>query len=51
MYDYGNVQPLQLAEEFTFYPDTLNLRARWPVGDVKINYKKQEPLDLLEFKY
>ncbi len=35
-YAYGSVKPLQYAEEFKFYPDTLNLRARWPVGDIVI---------------
>ncbi|MEJ5349959.1 MAG: Ig-like domain-containing protein [Melioribacteraceae bacterium] len=33
-YTFGSVNPFKFAEEFKFYPDTLNLRARWPVGDV-----------------
>ena len=33
-YTFGSVYPFKYAEEFKFYPDTLNLRARWPVGDV-----------------
>lgn len=37
-YDVGSVKPLIYAEKFTFYPDTLNLRARWPVVDVSIEY-------------
>lgn len=36
IYSYGKVKPFQYAEEFKFYPDTLNLRARWPVGDVNL---------------
>lgn len=35
-YSFGKVYPFQYAEEFKFYKDTLNLRARWPVGDVVI---------------
>lgn len=37
-YDAGSVKPFSFAEKFTFYPDTLNLRARWPVVDVSIEY-------------
>ncbi|MBS3944425.1 MAG: hypothetical protein KGZ42_02930, partial [Melioribacter sp.] len=37
-YDAGSVKPLVYAEKFTFYPDTLNLRARWPIVDVSIEY-------------
>lgn len=37
-YDPGSVKPFVFAERFTFYPDTLNLRARWPVGDIIIGY-------------
>ncbi len=36
-YTFGKVDPLEFAEEFSFYPDTLNLRARWPVGDIEID--------------
>lgn len=39
-YDYGSVKPFSYSEEFKFYPDTLNLRARWPVGDVNISFQK-----------
>ena len=39
IYDIGKIQPFKYSEDFTFYPDTLNLRARWPVGDVKVEYK------------
>jgi hypothetical protein len=39
-YSPGSVNPLKYAEEFQFYPDTLNLRARWPVGDIIIRYDK-----------
>jgi len=37
-YSYGKINPFEKSEEFVFYPDTLNLKARWPVGDVFINY-------------
>jgi len=39
-YDYGSVKPFVYSEEFKFYPDTLNLRARWPVGDLNISFEK-----------
>ncbi|TSA28188.1 MAG: hypothetical protein D4R68_04375 [Ignavibacteriales bacterium] len=39
-YDFGTIFPLKLSEEFKFYPDTLNLRARWPVGGVNIDFQK-----------
>lgn len=37
-YDAGSIKPFLFAEKFTYYPDTLNLRARWPVVDVSIEY-------------
>ncbi|MBI1938540.1 MAG: Ig-like domain-containing protein [Ignavibacteriales bacterium] len=37
VYSYGSVKPFKQAEKFTFYPDTLNLRARWPVGEIILN--------------
>lgn len=37
-YDPGKVKPFAYAEKFTFYPDTLNLRARWPVVDLIVEY-------------
>lgn len=36
-YDNGSIKPFSYAEEFRFYQDTLNLRTRWPVGDININ--------------
>ncbi len=39
-YDYGSVKPFVYSEEFKFYPDTLNLRARWPVGDLNLSFEK-----------
>jgi len=36
-YNYGTVAPFELSEKFFIFPDTLNLRARWPVGDLLIN--------------
>jgi len=37
-YDAGSIKPFSFAEKFKFYPDTLNLRPRWPVVDVSIEY-------------
>ncbi len=39
-YTHGNVDPLEYAEYFKYYPDTLNLRPRWPVGDIEIELTK-----------
>ena len=36
-YNYGRVSPLEYSEQFFPLADTLNLRARWPVGDVLFN--------------
>ncbi len=33
-YNYGKVYPFQPSERFNYYPDTLKLRPRWPVGDI-----------------
>ncbi|MGK9367877.1 Ig-like domain-containing protein [Melioribacter sp. Ez-97] len=38
-YSYGSVKPFKFAERFNYYPDTLNLRARWPVGDLNLYCK------------
>ena len=37
VYSYGSIHPFKSSEKFVYYPDTLNLRARWPVVDVFIN--------------
>ncbi len=39
-YDHGTIKPFNFAEEFKFYPDTLNLRARWPVVDISLSFDK-----------
>lgn len=39
-YDSGTIIPFKHSEEFKYYPDTLNLRARWPVGGVNIDFQK-----------
>ncbi len=39
-YDFGAISPFKLSEEFKYYPDTLNLRARWPIGGVNIDFQK-----------
>ena len=36
-YNYGSVEPFSFSEKYYSYPDTLNLRARWPIGDVLIS--------------
>ena len=40
-YSRGKVNPFTYSEKFKYYPDTLNLRARWPVGDLKIQFDKK----------
>ena len=37
-YSYGYPFPFKPSEEFSFYPDTLNLRARWVQTDVNFNF-------------
>jgi hypothetical protein len=37
-YSYGKIYPYEPSEKFSYYPDTLNLRARWPVGDIILNF-------------
>lgn len=39
-YSYGKPFPFEKSERFTVYPDTLNLRARWPVGDITLQFSK-----------
>ncbi len=39
-YDQGQIIPFKLSEEFKYYPDTLNLRARWPVGGISLQFEK-----------
>ena len=38
-YSYGAPFPFKPSEEFSFYPDTLNLRARWVQTDINFNFK------------
>ncbi len=38
-YTYGYPYPFKLSEQFSFYPDTLNLKARWVQTDVNFNFK------------
>ncbi len=38
-YTFGNPFPFEPSEKFKFYPDTLSLRARWPVGDISIQFE------------
>lgn len=35
-YDKGMINPFEPSEQFVFYPDTLELKPRWPVGDITI---------------
>ena len=39
-YSYGSIEPKSYSEDFLFFADTLNLRARWPVGDIELNFTK-----------
>ncbi len=38
-YDKGNPYPFKPSEDFSFYPDTINLRARWGQMDILFNFK------------
>jgi len=38
-YNRGNPYPFVPSEDFSFYPDTLNLRARWGQMDIKFGFK------------
>lgn len=35
-YDYGRPYPYRPSGEFVIYPDTLNLKSRWPVEDLNL---------------
>jgi hypothetical protein len=39
VYSFGKPFPYQPAERFVIYPDTLKLRARWPLEGVSIRFK------------
>lgn len=39
LFDYGWPHPIKYSERFSFYPDTLNLRARWQVTDILFRFK------------
>ena len=39
-YTYGWPYPFKKAEEFDFYPDTLNLRPRWTITDLSFQFNK-----------
>src|ERR1035437_5620818 len=38
-YSFGSIKPFKPAEEFSFYPDTLDLRARWVQSDLLFEFK------------
>jgi hypothetical protein len=40
MYDYGKVFPYKPSEKFIFYPDTVKVRARWPVDGIILKFEK-----------
>ncbi len=40
VYTHGKINPFSYSERFKFYSDTLNLRARWPIGDIQIEFNK-----------
>ncbi len=37
-YDFGKIKPFEFSEIFTVYPDTITLRARWPIENVVIQF-------------
>ncbi len=41
-YSYGSANPFKPSEEFFFYRDTLNLKPRWTVTDVKFVLKEKK---------
>jgi len=41
VYSNGKLKPLNYSEKFKFYADTLNLRARWPVGEINLKFEKK----------
>jgi hypothetical protein len=40
-YTFGTVVPFKKSEEFSFFPDTLNLRARWSETDIKFKFNSK----------
>lgn len=38
-YTYGKAVPFLPSERFNVYPDTIKVRARWPLEGVKISFK------------
>jgi hypothetical protein len=36
VFSYGKIYPFEQSEPFVYYPDTLELKARWPVGDIEV---------------
>jgi hypothetical protein len=38
-YSYGNIKPFKPAERFSFYSDTLELKARWVQSDILFQFK------------
>jgi uncharacterized protein (DUF2141 family) len=38
-YSFGNPYPFIPSERFALYPDTIKVRARWPVEGVNIRFK------------
>ena len=39
VYNSGIWSPYQRAAKFVFYPDTIDVRARWDVEGVNINFE------------
>jgi hypothetical protein len=39
MYSFGSIKPFKPAEEFSFYSDTLDLKARWVQSDLIFEFK------------
>lgn len=39
LYNYGKIYPYLRSEQFIFYPDTIKVRARWPVDGINLRLK------------
>jgi hypothetical protein len=39
LFDYGKIYPYVRPERFIFYPDTIKVRARWPVDGINLKIK------------
>ncbi|MCF8306904.1 MAG: Ig-like domain-containing protein [Ignavibacteriales bacterium] len=40
-FNYGKVFPFEASEKIVIFPDTIKVRARWPVGDLDLEFRSQ----------